>query len=157
MEIRFANTGDIPGMLALLQQVGQVHHNIRPDIFRPGCQKYDAAALSRLLEDPSRPIFIADIDGAVAGYCFCIRKQFESDSVMTDRRELYIDDLCVDENHRGSGIATKLFHHVRSYAAEQGCNTITLNVWCGNDNAMKFYKKMGMSPRSITMDLPCEE
>ena len=157
MEIRFANTGDIPGMLALLQQVGQVHHNIRPDIFRSGCQKYDAAALYQLLEDPSRPIFIADMDGQVVGYCFCIHKDFQGDPVMADRWELYIDDLCVDENRRSGGIATGLFSHVRSYAAELGCTAITLNVWCGNDSAMKFYEKMGMSPRSITMDLPCEE
>ena len=157
MEIRFANTGDIPGMLELLQQVGQVHHDIRPDIFRPDCQKYDAAALTQLLEDPSRPIFIADMDGAVAGYCFCIHKDFQGDPVMTDRRELYIDDLCVDETRRGSGIATRLFYHVRKYAAECGCSAVTLNVWCGNDSAMRFYEKLGMSPRSITMDLPCEE
>ena len=157
MMIRKAMETDIPGMLALLQQVGQVHHDIRPDIFRSGCQKYDAAALSRLLEDPTRPIFIADMDGEVAGYCFCIHKDFQGDPVMTDRRELYIDDLCVDEVRRGSGIATKLFSHVRSYAAEHGYTAITLNVWCGNASAMKFYEKMGMSPRSITMDLPCEE
>ena len=39
MEIRLAAAKDIPGILALLQQVGQVHHDIRPDIFRPDCQK----------------------------------------------------------------------------------------------------------------------
>ena len=72
MEIRIANTGDIPGILELLRQVGQVHHDIRPDIFRSGCQKYDAAALEALLQDPQRPIFIAAHQGAVAGYCFCI-------------------------------------------------------------------------------------
>ena len=42
MEIRFANTGDIPRMIDLLQQVGEVHHQIRPDLFRAGAQKYDA-------------------------------------------------------------------------------------------------------------------
>ena len=36
MEIRFAQASDIPGMLELLQQVGEVHHQIRPDLFRSG-------------------------------------------------------------------------------------------------------------------------
>ena len=36
MEIRLANHTDIPGMIRLLQQVGQVHHDIRPDLFREG-------------------------------------------------------------------------------------------------------------------------
>ena len=154
MTIRFADTHDIPGMLELLRQVGQVHHDIRPDIFRAGCQKYDAAALTELLQTPDRPIFIADVDGAVAGYCFCILRFYQNDPVMTDRRELYIDDLCVDENCRGGGIATALFRHIRQYAAEQHIGMISLNVWCGNDRAMGFYEKMGMASRSVTMDLP---
>ena len=48
MEIRFANIGDIPALIALLRQVGQVHQEIRPDIFRPGCQKYTPEELTGL-------------------------------------------------------------------------------------------------------------
>lgn len=55
MEIRFANTGDIPRMIDLLQQVGEVHHQIRPDLFRAGAQKYDEEALKKLLADPQPP------------------------------------------------------------------------------------------------------
>ena len=43
MNIRPAKVGDIPAIIDLLRQVGQVHHNIRPDIFRDGAQKYDEA------------------------------------------------------------------------------------------------------------------
>ena len=38
MTIRFATEADIPGMIELLKQVGQVHHEIRPDLFRAGAQ-----------------------------------------------------------------------------------------------------------------------
>ena len=55
MEIRFANTGDIPRMIDLLQQVGEVHHQIRPDLFRAGAQKYDAEALKKLLAEAGIP------------------------------------------------------------------------------------------------------
>ena len=36
MNIRFATETDIPEMLDLLLQVGDVHHQIRPDLFREG-------------------------------------------------------------------------------------------------------------------------
>ena len=153
MTIRFANEKDIPGMIALLKQVGQVHHDIRPDIFRDRCQKYDEAALVELLNDATRPIFIAESDGDVLGYCFCILRSFEGESVMTDRKELYVDDLCVDENHRGQGIAKALYRHVTDYAKSIGCTFVTLNVWNGNDNAMRFYENAGLTPRSITMEM----
>ena len=66
-------------------------------------------------------------------------------------------DLCVDEAARGQGVATALFHHVRRWAMAEGADQITLNVWCGNENAMHFYEKMGMKPRKIFMDLPLED
>ena len=154
MVIRLAQEKDIPGILALLQQVGEVHHRIRPDIFRTGAQKYDKDALKDLLQDAERPIFVAEEEGSVLGYCFCIHKACADHPIFLDRKELYIDDLCVDEGCRGSGIAAALYRHTREYAKESGCNVITLNVWCGNDRARHFYEKMGMTPRNITMEQP---
>ncbi len=153
MVIRFAEEKDISGLVELLRQVGQVHHEIRPDIFRGTCQKYDETALASLLKDPSRPIFIAERDSRVLGYCFCILRSFAGEPVMTDRQELYIDDLCVDQGCRGQGIAKALYRHVTDYAKRSGCAFITLNVWSGNDNAMKFYEKAGLTPRSVTMEM----
>ena len=157
MEIRFAEVRDIPGMIELLQQVGDVHHRIRPDIFRSGAQKYDENALRAILEDESKPIFVAVEDETVAGYCFCVMKDYRGSGVQTDRVEVYIDDLCVDENRRGGGVATALYRHVTGYAKGLGCAFISLNVWCGNEGAMKFYEKMGLTPRHIMLEMALEE
>ena len=149
MDIRLANLGDIPVILDLLRQVGQVHFEIRPDIFPEGCLKYDAEELATLLEDSMRPIFVAVENETVLGYCFCKLRQFLQSTVAVCRKELYIDDLCVDEGHRGKGVATAMYRYVMDYAAANGFDSVTLNVWCGNDNAMSFYEKMGMKPRNI--------
>ena len=156
MEIRLATKNEIPGMIELLQQVGEVHHQIRPDLFRAGAQKYSEADLEALLKDPSRPIFGAVEEGKLLGYCFCIIEEVKDNPVLCDTKTCYIDDLCVDENCRGQGIATKLYDHVCSYARSIGCGSITLNVWCGNDNAMKFYESRGMKPRKIYMEASLE-
>jgi len=152
MTIRFAEVRDIPGMIDLLQQVGEVHHKIRPDLFRSGAQKYNEADLEELLKDPARPIFIADMDGQVAGYAFCILQITENNSVLCDRKVIYIDDLCVDEGHRRQGIAKKLYDHVLEYARGLGCDAVTLNVWYGND-ALGFYEKCGMQFQKIGMEV----
>ena len=49
MEIRFAEIKDVPGILALLRQVGKVHHDLRPDLFRENAQKYSASGVLALL------------------------------------------------------------------------------------------------------------
>ena len=153
MNIRLAESRDIPGMINLLHQVGDVHHQIRPDIFRPGALKYTPAQLEELLRDETKPIFVCDDDGFVAGYCFCVLKTFRDHETFTNRTEFYIDDLCVDENRRKQGIATALFDHAVEFAKQRHYDAVTLNVWCGNDSAMKFYEKAGLKPRNILMEM----
>ena len=154
MNIRFAMEKDIPQMIDLLQQVGQVHHQIRPDLFRAGAQKYDEAALKRLLADETRPILAGVENDKMVGYAFCILQEIKNDPVLCDRKTLYIDDLCVDSAVRGGGVAQAIYNGVLDYARSIGCDAVTLNVWCGNDRAMRFYEKCGLKPQKIGMELP---
>ena len=151
MTIRLAEPKDIPRVIDLLRQVGQVHHELRPDLFRSGAQKYDEAALQELLKDPTRPIFGAFVDDVLMGYCFCIHQVTKDDPVLCDRKNLYIDDLCVDEACRGQGIAAALYAYALDYARKEGFDAITLNVWSGN-SAERFYQKMGLKPQKVGME-----
>ena len=152
MTIRFANPSDIPGIIDLLQQVGKVHHQIRPDLFRAGAQKYDEAALLKLLSDPSRPIFAAVEDAQLLGYGFCKFQKHAGDPVITDHDTLYIDDLCVDENHRGQHIGRAIDNEILRYAKGRRCYNVTLNVWTCNPSALAFYESLGMKPQKIGME-----
>ena len=157
MVICKAEEKHIPGMIKLLRQVGQVHHLGRPDIFRAGAQKYNEADLEILLRDESRPIFIAEEEGQVLGYGFCILKVTENDPVLADNKTLYIDDLCVDENCRGKHIGKEVYSHIVQYARAIGCDSVTLNVWAFNENAKGFYESLGMRPQKIGMEMLLEE
>ena len=50
MKIRKAEAKDIPRLLALLEQVLQIHAEIRPDIFISGTTKYTVCELAELLK-----------------------------------------------------------------------------------------------------------
>lgn len=152
MTIRLACEGDIPGLLRLLRQVGQVHHEIRPDLFRSGAVKYCEEELKQLLQDKNSPIFVLTRGDSLLAYCFCQLRDHRGSSVMTDRREVYVDDLCVEESCRGQGLAKLLYRGVCGWAKSIGCGYVTLNVWQGNDGAMGFYESLGLTPRSVTME-----
>ena len=152
MELRFAQTGDVPGILSLLRQVGRVHHEGRPDLFRSNAQKYGASQVIAMLDSSATPIFVAAEGEKVLGYGFCFVKTYENDPVMTDRTELYIDDLCVDENCRGQHIGTAIYDTICTYARQRRCGSVTLNVWCCNESAMKFYESLGLKPQKIGME-----
>ena len=153
MEIRFAQPKDVAGILALLRQVGRVHHEGRPDIFRSNAQKYGASQVLAMLESSATPIFVAVEEDAVLGYGFCMFKKHELDPVITDHTELYIDDLCVDENHRKEGIGKAIYEEILRYAQMRRCYNVTLNVWSSNPGAMKFYESLGMKPQKVGMEV----
>ena len=151
--IRRAIEKDIPKIGDLLSQVDLVHHKGRPDIFKIG-RKYSDDELSVLLKDDTRPILVAvDGDGNVQGYCFCIFQQHINDSVLTDIKTLYIDDLCVDEAMRGQHIGKELYNAAVELAKENGCYNLTLNVWSCNPSAMGFYESCGLVPQKVAMEL----
>lgn len=150
--IRFATEKDIPKLGDLLRQVCLVHHNGRPDIFSVG-RKYTDEELRYLLTDANRPILVAvDEADVVQGYCFCVYQQHINNSVMTDIKTLYIDDLCVDETVRGQHIGHALYDAAVALARENGCYNVTLNVWACNASALRFYESLGMQPQKVGME-----
>lgn len=151
--IRRACEKDIPRLLNLLRQVLTVHHDIRPDLFKANCTKYNDRELAALIENPLRPVFIYEDDNnTVQGYAFCVIEQHPGNNILTDIKTLYLDDLCVDENFRGQGVGRSLYEYVKSFAKEQGCHNLTLNVWEGNDDAIRFYRNLGLKPYKYGME-----
>ena len=153
LKVRRAVVKDIPKILDLLVQVDMVHHNGRPDIFKGPATKYSAGQLEKIISDSSTPVFVCvDGDDNPLGHAFCIHKQVVGDSVLTDIRTLYIDDICVDSAARGRHVGKTLYDAVIAYAREQGFYNVTLNVWSCNPTAMKFYEAMGLVPQKIGME-----
>jgi len=152
MEIRFAQARDVTGIISLLKQVGGVHHQGRPDLFRDNACKYSASQILSMLNDPQNPIFVAVEGEKVLGYGFCKLIRHPQDPVLTDVESLYIDDLCVDEGCRGQHIGQQIYETVCRYAKGRKCYNVTLNVWSCNESAMAFYEKMGLKPQKVGME-----
>jgi ribosomal protein S18 acetylase RimI-like enzyme len=152
MQIRFAKERDVPGIINLLRQVGRVHHEGRPDLFRPDAQKYSPSQIMAMLDKAATPIFVAVEDDAVLGYGFCMMKDYDRDTVITSHKSLYIDDLCVEEGCRGKGVGKVIYNEILRYAKMRGCYNVTLNVWCCNPGAMAFYESLGLKPQKIGME-----
>ena len=152
MIIRRAIREDSEAINRLLCQVLMVHHSGRPDIFKCGTKKYTDEELLSIIEDDTRPIFVAVDENKVVGYAFCIYQQHKDNNILTDIKTLYIDDLCVDEACRGKSVGKTLYEYVLEFARTQGFYNVTLNVWSCNEGALKFYEKMGLAPQKIGME-----
>ena len=139
MMIRDAKEKDIPRILKLLEQVLQIHADIRPDIFIPGTTKYTIDELREILKNKEKPIFVAvDEADVCVGYAFCQLQEQPVSNNMVPFKSFYIDDLCVDQE--------------KKEAKQRGCYEVTLNVWTGNTSAEKFYERMGMRTKKRQME-----
>ena len=147
LNIRRAEDRDLGSVLNLLSQVLEVHAVIRPDLFISGTRKYTEAELTEIFRDPNRPVFVE-----VIGYCFCVLQKMEHSNNLRDSLSMYIDDLCVDEKNRGQKVGKALCDYAVAYARKLGCYDITLNVWEGNERALRFYRKMGFGIRKTVME-----
>ncbi len=153
MKIRRAAEKDLPAINRLLFQVAQVHHNGRPDLFRPASKKYTDEELLAIFHDDTKPVLAAvDENDEMLGYAFCIFQQHLHNNILTDIKTLYLDDLCVEETCRGQHIGRLLYEAVLDFARENGCYNVTLNVWGCNESARKFYESCGLSVQKIGME-----
>lgn len=154
IRIRRAEPKDGTAVIRLLVQIGALHHEGRPDLFRDDARKYNQAEFEEKLLNENEPVLVAvDDNDEVLGYMFGQINERKDHPVMKDARMLYIDDLCVDEKIRGGGIGKKLMDGACELAKELNCTKIFLNVWEFNENARKFYEKYGMTTFRRYMEL----
>lgn len=119
MPIRKANINDVNGINALLYQVQDVHANGRPDIFIKGTKKFKDEELIEILNGNDLIFYVYEANKKILGY-ICIKIIIESESFSKyARKELYIEDLCVDENYRHQGIAKELYDYIIELAKKR--------------------------------------
>lgn len=153
MSVRRATTEDTKDILRLLIQVNNVHAELRPDLFIMNKTKYDENSLKNIIEDPEKPIFVyVNEQGDFCGYGFCLVQHLEGNNLIS-HKSIYIDDICVDEKHRKTNVATEIYGYICDWAKTNGFYNITLNVWAGNEPAIAFYsKKCGMTVQKTVME-----
>ncbi len=152
MVIRKAKFTDIDRLSELLYEVHNLHAEGRPDIFQKGKQKYSKEDLESVLTNGKTPVWVAEEKRKVVGYIFCIYEEVKDHTSLTDRKTLYIDDLCVDKEFRQKGIGKALYNYVKMIAKSNGCYDVTLNVWNLNPGAIAFYEKLGLKPMKTYME-----
>ena len=158
MTIRMARYADIPALQDLLQQILTVHHQARPDLFKPSGSKYTDQELKDLMNNPQTPIYVYENEaGQLLGHLFMTIKQSDNHGALKPVRTLFIEDLCVNSQARGQRIGDQLFAFAKAYAKEIDCYNLTLNVWNANSGALRFYERQGMQAQETTMEIICDK
>ena len=87
---------------------------------------------------------ICEVDGAPAGFAIW----FYNYSTWQARKGLYLEDLYVTPEHRGSGAGKMLLKHLARIAIAQGCGRFEWSVLDWNEPAIRVYEAIGAEPLS---------
>lgn len=145
MSVRLAKENELERVNELRRQVNDLHVKGRPDIFKPGFPKELSDHVYTIWSDPRQRIVVCERDGAISGYAVLNHITRPETPFMTERDYLDIDEFCVDEAYRRTGVGTELMQFIRSYAEELGFSRIELNMWEFNADALAFYEEIGFT------------
>lgn len=132
--IRDATPLDVGGILGLMRELAEYEKLTHlflatEDTLRDALFGHRAAAEA----------LVAERDGKIVGYAL----YFHNFSTFLSRRGLYLEDLYVQPDLRGSGLGTALLRRVAAIAVERQCGRFEWSVLDWNQSAIDFYTKMG--------------
>ena len=153
MGVRFARKNELERVNALRKQVNDLHVSGRPDIFKPGFSEELAAHIYTIWNDPDQKIAVCERDGTICGFAVLHHIYKPENPFMFVRSFLDIDEFCVDEAYRRTGVATEMIAFIRSYAKTQGLDRIELNMWEFNGDALAFYEAVGFTTYRRYMEM----
>ncbi|MFN3319149.1 MAG: GNAT family N-acetyltransferase [Allorhizobium sp.] len=87
---------------------------------------------------------ILESDGRPAGFAVW----FYSYSTWLAKNGLYLEDLYVSPDYRGTGAGKMLLKHLAGIAVEKGCGRFEWSVLDWNEPAIRVYDAIGAEPQS---------
>lgn len=143
-EIRDMESKDYPEIDRLMKELHELHVKGRPDLYTELEHPYSREEFEKIVSDPEIIAILAEEKSVVIGLCIgTLRKK----SGMVEMKTMYIEDLIVDRNFRGKGIASQLYEEMEERGRNTGAKRLDLMVWEFNSDAKRFYEKQGMRPQ----------
>ncbi|MDQ6720043.1 MAG: GNAT family N-acetyltransferase [Candidatus Dormibacteraeota bacterium] len=93
---------------------------------------------------PYAEALLAEEDGLPIAFALF----FHSFSTFLARPGMYLEDLFVLPDHRGRGVGRALLAHLAHLAIERGCGRLEWAVLNWNQEAIRFYERLGARPNS---------
>lgn len=135
-----ANLSDLPALSALLSLLFSQEHEFTPDT------QAQQQGLSLILQQPDLGrILVARQQGQVIGMVSLL---FSISTALGGRVAL-LEDMVVDQHHRGRGIGSQLLAFAINHARQQQVRRITLLTDHDNHSAQRLYQQHGFQPSSM--------
>jgi ribosomal protein S18 acetylase RimI-like enzyme len=153
LKIREAANTDYSEICNLVAEVYKLHLKNRPDVYLDIENPFPKDRFDSLLGSSDTKIFVIENkNNDLAAYSI-IQIMTTQNPILIPKKFLYIDDFCVAAASKRNGIGKILFNHIVDFAHKENAESIQLNVWEFNEDAIKFYEALGMKTRNRRMEI----
>ncbi len=137
LSIREATKDDIDLIFRFICDLAE-YERLRHEVYA------DVEVLGQYLfgQRPMAEVLIGEIDGAPKGFALF----FHNFSTFEGKPGLYLEDLFVDPESRGSGLGKALLSRLARTALDRGCARFEWAVLDWNEPAIAFYRSIGARP-----------
>ncbi len=134
-KIRAAIPADVPAILQMITELA--------DFEKIPVSATEKNLQEALFQDPKGPeALVAEEDHILIGYLIF----YQTFSGSSGKRGVYIEDVYIKEPYRKKGYGTLFFKEVAKIAKARKCGRLFWSVFNWNENAIKFYQKIGGIP-----------
>ncbi|MFF8533904.1 N-acetyltransferase family protein [Streptomyces sp. SAS_267] len=146
LEIRAADTDDVPAIVAMLADDPLGARRESPDDLSPYLD-----ALERLRRDPNQHLVVAVRDGRVIGTLQLTMIPGLSHRGAT---RSVIEAVRIHADERGSGLGTELIEWAVAESRRQDCRLVQLTSDASRTDAHRFYERLGFEASHVGFKLP---
>lgn len=150
LTIRRATLDDIPTLRTLHADLHK--DNAKYDTFLDLNWPMDHKGLvyfTKIIEEDASVLFIAEVEGLAVGYLAGGHK--EMNYRMTSVSEIF--SMTVSPQFQSNGIGERLVSEFRTWARDHGFAKVYVNVYFANERGIKFYKKCGLIPIDMSLEM----
>lgn len=149
--IRKLELKDYDSAKKLVYQVHKIHYENRNDIYTDG-NPFPKEYFNNIINDNKYLNYVYEENNQILGLLIASKKTNNNVPIAKLRTTYFIDDIVVDNNYRRKGIGKILYNYLLEKAKNNKIDSIELNVWSFNKDAIKFYEELGMSVKNMKLE-----
>lgn len=135
-QIRFATEKDVATILYFIKELA-IYEKMLDEVFAT-----EESLRQSIFEQRQAEVLLLEVAGEAAGFALF----FNNYSTFQGKAGLYLEDIFVSEEYRGSGYGKALFQKVAQIAVERGCGRMDWTVLDWNEPSIQFYQAHGAIP-----------
>ena len=153
--VRYATLDDLNQINIIRKQVNDLHVKGYPNFFKPGFSQAIQEYAKEYINQNDKFLLVYEDNGLICSYAMVNVVIKPETPYRYQLQYLEIEEIGTLQTQQGKGYAKEIIQNIKNIALERKLHKIELNMWNFNENASKFYEKVGFKTYRKYLEMIC--